>query len=124
MSVENCVPQKHWFSDNLYKTANYISSYTQAHRSAMRVIGSVRVVTHTYAHLHCSGRRCGPINAQPATGDWGLIMVVAFPLGKLIYLGIKQVSKPISRRIQAGAVRSPLFRKYVCMPPAQCKWMM
>ena len=49
-------------------------------------------------------------------------MVVAFPLGKLVYLGIKQISKPISKRIQAGAVRSPLFRKYICMPPAQCKY--
>ena len=48
-------------------------------------------------------------------------MVVALPLGKLIYLGIKQISRPISRRIQAGAVQSPLFRKYVCIPPAQCK---
>ena len=48
-------------------------------------------------------------------------MVVALPLGKLVYLGIKQISRPISRRIQAGAVRSPLFRKYVCVPPAQCK---
>lgn len=48
-------------------------------------------------------------------------MVVVFPLGKLIYLGIKQISKPISRRLQAGAKSSPFVRKYICMPPAQSK---
>ena len=50
-------------------------------------------------------------------------MVVALPLGKLLYLGIRQISKPISRRIQAAAVRSPLFRRYICIPPAQSKYI-
>lgn len=45
--------------------------------------------------------------------------MVAFPLGKLLYLGIRQISRPISKQLQKTAVRSPFFRKYVCAPPAQ-----
>lgn len=49
-----------------------------------------------------------------------LIMVVgAFPIAKLLYLGIRQVSKPLANRIKAGARRSEFFRTYVCLPPAQ-----
>lgn len=49
-------------------------------------------------------------------------MVVAFPLGKLIYLGVRQLSKPIARQLQRTAVASPFFRRYICAPPAQSKW--
>ena len=45
--------------------------------------------------------------------------MVAFPLGKLIYLGIRQLSKPIARQLQSAAKRSPIFRRFVCAPPAQ-----
>ena len=47
--------------------------------------------------------------------------MVALPLGKLAVIGIKQLAKPIARQIKIGASRSPFFRKYICMPPAQCK---
>jgi len=46
-------------------------------------------------------------------------MVAVFPLGKLLYLGIKQMSKPISRVIQQRAAKSPFIRTYICAPPAQ-----
>jgi len=41
------------------------------------------------------------------------------PLLKLGFLLIKQVSKPLSKRIAAGARQSALFKNYVCMPIAQ-----
>jgi len=48
--------------------------------------------------------------------------MVALPLTKLAYIGVKQLAKPIARQIKNGASRSPFFRKYICMPPAQCKY--
>ena len=45
--------------------------------------------------------------------------MVAFPLGKFIYLGIKQISVPISRQLKIAAKRSPFFKQYICSPPAQ-----
>lgn len=48
--------------------------------------------------------------------------VPVLPLGKLLYLGIKQLSKPIARQIKVGAARSPFFSKYICIPPAQRKF--
>ncbi|BFZ12009.1 hypothetical protein BsWGS_15048 [Bradybaena similaris] len=42
-----------------------------------------------------------------------------FPLFKLGYLAIKQISKPLANYIKSQAKSSPVFRKYVCMPPAQ-----
>lgn len=46
----------------------------------------------------------------------------AFPIVKLGYLALKQVSKPIANQIKKNAKTSPFFRKYVCMPPAQSKY--
>ncbi|XP_006871534.1 PREDICTED: optic atrophy 3 protein homolog [Chrysochloris asiatica] len=47
------------------------------------------------------------------------MVVGAFPMAKLIYLGIRQVSKPLANRIKEGARRSEFFKNYVCLPPAQ-----
>ncbi|KAM9811799.1 optic atrophy 3 protein homolog [Syngnathus typhle] len=47
------------------------------------------------------------------------MVVGAFPIAKLLYLGVKQLSKPVANRIKAGARRSEFFKNYVCMPPAQ-----
>jgi hypothetical protein len=47
------------------------------------------------------------------------MVVGAFPLGKLLYLGVKQISKPISRQIKAAAKGSTTFKQFVCIPPAQ-----
>ncbi|NP_001087952.1 optic atrophy 3 protein homolog [Xenopus laevis] len=47
------------------------------------------------------------------------MVVGAFPIAKLLYLGIRQISKPLANRIKAGARRSEFFRTYVCLPPAQ-----
>ncbi|KAM6222458.1 optic atrophy 3 protein [Rhynchocyon petersi] len=47
------------------------------------------------------------------------MVVGAFPMAKLFYLGIRQVSKPLANRIKAGARRSEFFKNYVCLPPAQ-----
>ncbi|PAA61706.1 hypothetical protein BOX15_Mlig033007g1 [Macrostomum lignano] len=46
-------------------------------------------------------------------------MVAAFPVAKLAYLGIRQLSKPLANFIRDRARASPFFKKYVCMPPAQ-----
>ncbi|CAG5133529.1 unnamed protein product [Candidula unifasciata] len=42
-----------------------------------------------------------------------------FPLIKLGYLAVKQISKPIANYIKRKAKSTPFFRKYICMPPAQ-----
>ena len=47
--------------------------------------------------------------------------MVAFPLGKLVYLGMKQISKPIANQVKIAAKRSPFFGKYVCSLPAHGK---
>ncbi|XP_043911191.1 optic atrophy 3 protein [Protopterus annectens] len=47
------------------------------------------------------------------------MVVGAFPIAKLLYLGIRQLSKPVANRIKAGARRSEFFKTYVCLPPAQ-----
>ncbi|XP_073417312.1 optic atrophy 3 protein [Dendrobates tinctorius] len=47
------------------------------------------------------------------------MVVGAFPIAKLLYLGIRQISKPLANRIKAGARRSEFFRNYICLPPAQ-----
>ncbi|KAM4019552.1 optic atrophy 3 protein [Anomaloglossus baeobatrachus] len=47
------------------------------------------------------------------------MVVGAFPIAKLLYLGIRQISKPLANRIKAGARKSEFFRTYICMPPAQ-----
>ncbi|XP_067412654.1 optic atrophy 3 protein [Emydura macquarii macquarii] len=43
----------------------------------------------------------------------------AFPIAKLLYLGVRQLSRPLAARLKAGARASPFFRTYVCGPPAQ-----
>ncbi|XP_071787269.1 optic atrophy 3 protein homolog [Asterias amurensis] len=48
----------------------------------------------------------------------------AFPVIKLASLAIKQISKPLAKRIQLMAKTRPFIRKYICMPPAQLHhWM-
>ncbi|XP_037675122.1 optic atrophy 3 protein isoform X1 [Choloepus didactylus] len=47
------------------------------------------------------------------------MVVGAFPMAKLIYLGIRQVSKPLANRIKEAARRSEFFKTYICLPPAQ-----
>ncbi|KAK5869117.1 hypothetical protein PBY51_010074 [Eleginops maclovinus] len=47
------------------------------------------------------------------------MVVGAFPIAKLLYLGVRQMSKPIANRIKAGARRSEFFKNYICLPPAQ-----
>ena len=43
----------------------------------------------------------------------------AFPLAKLGFLVIKQVSKPIAKSIAERAKTSPFFKNWVCIPVAQ-----
>ena len=43
----------------------------------------------------------------------------AFPLAKLGFVVIKQISKPIANGIAARARKSRIFRNYVCIPIAQ-----
>ncbi|XP_050306668.1 optic atrophy 3 protein homolog [Anthonomus grandis grandis] len=47
------------------------------------------------------------------------MVIGAFPAAKLGALLLKQVSKPIATVVKNQAKSSPVFRKYVCMPPAQ-----
>ncbi|KAI4469241.1 optic atrophy 3 protein opa3 [Holotrichia oblita] len=47
------------------------------------------------------------------------MVVGAFPAAKLGALLLKQISKPIANAAKAQAKNSPVFRKYICMPPAQ-----
>lgn len=50
------------------------------------------------------------------------MVVGAFPAVKLAVLAFKQLSKPVANTIKERAKSHPFFRKYVCMPPAQCKF--
>ncbi|KRT83980.1 hypothetical protein AMK59_96, partial [Oryctes borbonicus] len=47
------------------------------------------------------------------------MVVGAFPAAKLGTLLLKQISKPIANAAKVQAKNSPVFRKYICMPPAQ-----
>ncbi|XP_060529583.1 putative OPA3-like protein CG13603 [Cylas formicarius] len=47
------------------------------------------------------------------------MVIGAFPAAKLGALLLKQISKPIANVVKNQAKSSPVFRKYVCMPPAQ-----
>ncbi|XP_012616891.1 optic atrophy 3 protein isoform X2 [Microcebus murinus] len=47
------------------------------------------------------------------------MVVGAFPMAKLLYLGVRQVSKPLANRIKEAARRSEFFKTYICLPPAQ-----
>lgn len=48
------------------------------------------------------------------------MVVGAFPAAKLGVLLLKQISKPIANYMKNQAKKSPFFRQYICMPPAQC----
>lgn len=52
------------------------------------------------------------------------MVVGAFPIAKLSVLLIKQISKPIANACKERAKNSPFFRTYVCMPPAQCEYLL
>lgn len=45
-------------------------------------------------------------------------VIGAFPIAKLGALLLKQISKPIANVVKEQAKSSPIFRKYVCLPPA------
>lgn len=45
--------------------------------------------------------------------------VGAFPLFKLGFLVVKQISKPIANALARRAKSSRIFREYVCIPVAQ-----
>ncbi|XP_037048193.1 putative OPA3-like protein CG13603 isoform X2 [Bradysia coprophila] len=47
------------------------------------------------------------------------MVVGAFPAAKLGVLAFKQLSKPIANVIKERAKKSPFFRDYIAMPPAQ-----
>ena len=49
----------------------------------------------------------GPQDGQP------------FPLSKLLFMFVKSLAKPVSRRVLHRAKTQPFFRDYVCRPPAQ-----
>lgn len=49
------------------------------------------------------------------------MVVGAFPVAKLGALLIRQLSKPLANYVKNRAKNHPFFRKYVCMPPAQCR---
>lgn len=46
-------------------------------------------------------------------------MVAPFPLAKLLTLVMRQTAKPVAKGIKSLARKSDLFRKYVCVLPAQ-----
>jgi len=50
------------------------------------------------------------------------MVVGAFPIAKLGVLLLKQLSKPIANYAKERAKTHPVFRKYVCIPPARCKY--
>ena len=45
--------------------------------------------------------------------------VIVFPLAKLGVLAVKQISKPIAKRVSAAANKNKLFRDWICIPVAQ-----
>ncbi|CAH1380707.1 unnamed protein product [Tenebrio molitor] len=47
------------------------------------------------------------------------MVVHAFPAAKLLALLMRQISKPIANFVKNEAQSSPVFRKYVCIPPAK-----
>ena len=42
-----------------------------------------------------------------------------FPVAKLFYMAIKQISKPIAKAIKNKATKSPFLRNFILLPPAQ-----
>lgn len=51
------------------------------------------------------------------------MVVGVFPIAKLGGLLIKQISKPVANFVKERAKQNYFFRTYVCMPPAQCKFI-
>ncbi|XP_067875051.1 optic atrophy 3 protein homolog [Heterodontus francisci] len=47
------------------------------------------------------------------------MVVGAYPIVKLLMLGVRQVSRPLANSIKASARRSQFFKRYICLPPAQ-----
>ncbi|XP_034485891.1 putative OPA3-like protein CG13603 isoform X5 [Drosophila innubila] len=45
--------------------------------------------------------------------------MVYFPIAKLTYLIVRQISKPITKFIKRKAASNEIFRTYVVCPPAQ-----
>ncbi|XP_049755949.1 optic atrophy 3 protein-like [Elephas maximus indicus] len=84
-------------------------------------------VPRTHARTNTGGRgRSGESERRPAQSGrlrvlcaTAKMVVGAFPMAKLIYLGIRQVSKPLANRIKEAARRSEFFKNYICLPPAQ-----
>ncbi|XP_028410349.1 optic atrophy 3 protein homolog [Dendronephthya gigantea] len=51
-------------------------------------------------------------------------MVAPFPLAKLLTLVMRQTAKPVAKGIKSLARKNAVFRKYVCVLPAQTyHWM-
>ncbi|XP_050329996.1 uncharacterized protein LOC126759300 [Bactrocera neohumeralis] len=48
------------------------------------------------------------------------MVLIALPILKLCLLGMRQLSRPISNFVRKEAKQSEIFRKYICIPPAQC----
>ena len=44
-----------------------------------------------------------------------------FPFAKLVYLVIKQASKPMANLLKSKAKTNPWLRNYLLVKPAQCK---
>lgn len=42
----------------------------------------------------------------------------SFPLSKLLFMFVKSLARPISRRVLARANTDAFFKQYVCLPPA------
>ena len=51
--------------------------------------------------------------------DGSGMAIGAFPLAKLGFVLVKQISKPIANGIASRARKSKLFRNYICIPVAQ-----
>ncbi|CAB4004555.1 optic atrophy 3 [Paramuricea clavata] len=51
-------------------------------------------------------------------------MVAPFPLAKLLTLVMRQTAKPVAKGIKSLARKNAVFRKYICVLPAQTyHWM-
>jgi hypothetical protein len=49
-------------------------------------------------------------------------MVAPFPLAKLLTLVMRQTAKPVAKGIKSLARKNAIFRKYVCVLPAQSEY--
>ncbi len=48
---------------------------------------------------------------------------MVFPVIKLGYLVVKQVSKPLANALKRKAKTSPFLKNYILVPPAQRKYL-